>query len=65
MYRKKTLLELVKLPVSPLEKAEKLEQLRALEQGYQILVKKVSYSGLGIDTPQDLAKAERLFSSRP
>ena len=63
VYRKKTLLELVKLPMSLLEKSEKLEQLRALENGYQILVKKVSYPGIGIDTPQDLLKAKRLLSS--
>lgn len=63
VYRKKVLLELVKLPISSLEKSEKLEQLRALENGYHILVKKVSYPGIGIDTPQDLEKAKRLLTS--
>ena len=63
VYRKKTLLELVKLPMSHLEKSEKLEQLRALENGYQILVKKVSYTGIGIDTLEDLLKAKRLLRS--
>lgn len=59
VYRREALLDLVRYPISPLENAEKLEQLRALENGYRILVKEISYTGFGIDTPKDLAKAKR------
>ncbi|MBX7158288.1 MAG: 3-deoxy-manno-octulosonate cytidylyltransferase [Verrucomicrobiae bacterium] len=59
VYRKEALLRLVRYPISPLENAEKLEQLRALENGYRIYVKPITYSGFGIDTPQDLLKAKR------
>jgi 3-deoxy-manno-octulosonate cytidylyltransferase (CMP-KDO synthetase) len=60
-YRRETLLRLVKFPVSPLEQAEKLEQLRALENGIQIAVVKVDYEGIGVDTPEDVARVERLL----
>ena len=54
-YRKDFLLEITKLPQTPLEKTEKLEQLRALENGYDILVGKVTHTCDGIDTPQQYA----------
>jgi len=60
-YRTETLLRLVKFPVSPLEAAEKLEQLRALENGIQIAVVQVEYSGIGVDTPEDVKRVERLL----
>jgi 3-deoxy-manno-octulosonate cytidylyltransferase (CMP-KDO synthetase) len=60
-YRRETLLRLVKFPVSPLEKAEKLEQLRALENGIQIAVVKVDYDGVGVDTPEDVARVEQIL----
>ena len=60
-YRRDTLLRLVKFPVSPLESAEKLEQLRALENGIQIAVVKVDYDSIGVDTPEDVAKVEKLL----
>ncbi len=60
-YRRETLLRLVKFPVSPLEKAEKLEQLRALENGIQIVVVKVDYDGVGVDTPEDVAWVEKIL----
>jgi 3-deoxy-manno-octulosonate cytidylyltransferase (CMP-KDO synthetase) len=60
-YRRETLLRLVKFPVSPLEQAEKLEQLRALENEIQIRVVKVDYEGIGVDTPEDVARVERLL----
>ncbi|HTD64924.1 MAG TPA: 3-deoxy-manno-octulosonate cytidylyltransferase, partial [Candidatus Limnocylindria bacterium] len=47
-YRRETLLRLVQFPVSPLENAEKLEQLRALENGIQIAVVKVNYDSVGV-----------------
>jgi len=61
-YRRETLLRLVKFPVSPLEAAEKLEQLRALENGIQIAVVKVDYDSVGVDTPEDVARVERLLT---
>jgi 3-deoxy-manno-octulosonate cytidylyltransferase (CMP-KDO synthetase) len=60
-YRRDTLLRLVKFPVSPLENAEKLEQLRALENGIQIAVVKVEYDSVGVDTPEDVARVEKLL----
>ena len=58
-YRPGTLLRLVKLPVSPRENAEKLEQLRALENGIQIVVVQVNYDSVGVDTPEDVEWVER------
>jgi 3-deoxy-manno-octulosonate cytidylyltransferase (CMP-KDO synthetase) len=63
-YRRDTLLRLVKSPVSPLEAAEKLEQLRALENGIQIAVVKVDYDSVGVDMPEDAARVERLLAGR-
>ncbi len=60
-YRKETLLRLVRFPVSPLEKAEKLEQLRALENGIAISVLKVDYDGVGVDVPADVARVEEMM----
>ncbi len=51
-YRKETLLTFSELPATPLEKAERLEQLRALEHGIKIAVGKVSEHAPGIDTPE-------------
>jgi 3-deoxy-manno-octulosonate cytidylyltransferase (CMP-KDO synthetase) len=60
-YRRETLLRLVKHNVSPLEQAEKLEQLRALEHGIQIAVVKVDYSSVGVDVPMDVKKVEQIL----
>jgi len=60
-YRRETLLRLVKFPVSPLENAEKLEQLRALENDITIAVVKVNYDSVGVDLPEDVAQVERLL----
>jgi len=57
-YRRETLLRLVNYPVSPLEAAEKLEQLRALENGIAIAVVRVNYDSAGVDTPEDVARVE-------
>ena len=61
-YRRETLLQLVKCAVSPLEAAEKLEQLRALENGISIAVVKVNYDGVGVDLPEDVARVEALLN---
>ena len=63
-YRRETLLRLVKFPVSPLEAAEKLEQLRALENGVQIAVVTVDYDSVGVDVPEDVARVEKIISHR-
>ncbi|MBI1176667.1 3-deoxy-manno-octulosonate cytidylyltransferase [bacterium] len=63
-YRRDTLLRLVKFPQSPLETAEKLEQLRALENGISIAVVRVNYDSVGVDVPEDVEKVERLLSDR-
>jgi 3-deoxy-manno-octulosonate cytidylyltransferase (CMP-KDO synthetase) len=60
-YRRQTLLRLVKYPVSPLERAEKLEQLRALENGIAIAVVKVSYQSVGVDIPADVKRVEQML----
>ena len=62
-YRRETLLRLVKIPVSPLENAEKLEQLRALENGIPIAVVQVEYDSVGVDAPEDVAKVERILTT--
>jgi 3-deoxy-manno-octulosonate cytidylyltransferase (CMP-KDO synthetase) len=61
-YRRETLLRLVRLPVSELERAEKLEQLRALENGIPIAVVRVDYDSVGVDVPGDVARVEKLLS---
>ncbi len=53
-FRAKTLREIVKLPESSLEKAEKLEQLRWLQQDYEIFVEETYTESLPVDTPEDL-----------
>jgi 3-deoxy-manno-octulosonate cytidylyltransferase (CMP-KDO synthetase) len=60
-YRRETLLRLVKFPVSPLEAAEKLEQLRALENGIQIAVMQVAFDSVGVDAPEDVEWVERFL----
>ena len=60
-YRRETLLRLVKFPVSPLEHAEKLEQLRALENSIPIAVVKVDYDSVGVDTPEDVKRVEAIL----
>ena len=61
-YRRATLLDLVRFPVSPLETAEKLEQLRALENGIQIAVVKVDYDSVGVDVLEDVARVEKILN---
>ncbi|MBL7154062.1 MAG: 3-deoxy-manno-octulosonate cytidylyltransferase [Phycisphaerae bacterium] len=55
-YRKDFLLKITALPQTPLEKTEKLEQLRAIENGFSILVGKVRHTCDGIDTPEQYAE---------
>ena len=64
-YHRDTLLRLVTLPVSSLEAAEKLEQLRALENGIGIAVARVAHDSIGVDLPGDVARVEALLAGGP
>ena len=64
VYRKEFLLKISKMPQSYLEKIEMLEQLRVMEKGYKIKVvetKSKHAAGVSVDTPDDLAKVEKLI----
>lgn len=63
VYRRDFLLRYPDLSVGPLEEAERLEQLRALENGYRIRVVNTEYESLGVDTPEDLQRVNELFSA--
>jgi len=60
-YRCDTLKRLVEFPPSPLEQAERLEQLRALENGVGIAVCPVDYDAVGVDVPEDVQRVEALL----
>ncbi|GCC51460.1 3-deoxy-manno-octulosonate cytidylyltransferase [Chryseotalea sanaruensis] len=64
-YRTDVLEELTKLPVSALEKTESLEQLRWLDNGYEILTAETKSETIGIDTPEDLQKALAYLKENP
>lgn len=61
-YRRDVLLRVSGLPQSRLERIEKLEQLRAIENGMRIKVKETLFDTIGIDTPEDLERAKRWLS---
>jgi len=63
VYQREFLLAYPALPVGPLETTERLEQLRALENGYGIRVVETEYESLGVDTPQDLERVSKLFDA--
>ena len=63
-YRRDFLLHYARLAPTPLEKAESLEQLRALENGYGIRVLETASRFIGVDTPEDLALVNRLYRER-
>lgn len=62
-YRTETLLKITKLPQGSLEKAESLEQLRWVENGYKIQVKETETETLSIDTPDDLKHVEKYLKT--
>src|SRR3954451_2125956 len=61
LYQRDSLLGYSALPVGPLEQAERLEQLRALENGLKIRVVETDYESIGVDTPEDLERVATLF----
>jgi 3-deoxy-manno-octulosonate cytidylyltransferase (CMP-KDO synthetase) len=61
VYRRDFLLAYPDLPVGPLEQAEKLEQLRALENGFRIRVVETEYESFGVDTPADWQAVSALY----
>ena len=61
-YRREVLAEITGLPQSSLELAESLEQLRWLQNGYRIRVGETQVETIGIDTPEDLCRAEQFLS---
>jgi 3-deoxy-manno-octulosonate cytidylyltransferase (CMP-KDO synthetase) len=63
LYQRDFLLGYSALPVGPLEQAERLEQLRALENGLKIRVVETDYESIGVDTPEDLERVATLFDA--
>lgn len=61
-FRTETLMELVRLPQSTLERSESLEQLRWLDNGYAVRMGIADHANIGIDTPEDLALAEKMVN---
>jgi 3-deoxy-manno-octulosonate cytidylyltransferase (CMP-KDO synthetase) len=62
-YQANVLRTLAKIPPSELERAESLEQLRALQNGYRIRVLQTRQSHLGVDRPEDVARVEAVLAS--
>lgn len=62
-YRRAALADFVKLPPSPLEKREKLEQLRALEAGMRIDVSIIDSAPMDVNTPEDLERAREVYQA--
>jgi 3-deoxy-manno-octulosonate cytidylyltransferase (CMP-KDO synthetase) len=63
VYRRDFLLRYSALPMGPLEQLERLEQLRAIENGFRIRVVETDYESFGVDTPADLEKVRALISA--
>ena len=62
-YRRQALLVLASLEPTPLERAESLEQLRALEHGIRLKAIETTYDSIGVDTPEDLEQVRRLLTA--
>ena len=63
VYRREFLLRYSDLPIGPLDQAERLEHLRALENGYTIRMAETEYESLGVDTPEDCERVSKLFET--
>ena len=64
VYRRDFLLKFTRMPQSILEKAEMLEQLRALENGYKVMVVKTDFDSIEVDTPEDLEKVKAIIDRK-
>ena len=64
VYERNFLLEFARMESTPLERAEKLEQLRALENGYRIKVATTEYESIGVDRPEDLEKVRQILKGK-
>jgi len=64
-YRRAFLLKFATLPQTPLERAESLEQLRAIEHGYRIHTVETIHDSIGVDTPEDLERVRRQLMAVP
>jgi len=62
-YRREFLVRLASLVPTPLEQAEGLEQLRAIEHGYRIITTETLADAIGVDTPEDLDRVRQLFEA--
>ena len=62
VYRREFLMQIAGLEPTPLERCESLEQLRALEHGFDIRVIETRHDSIGVDTPQDLDRVRRLLT---
>jgi len=65
VYRRDFLLRYARMPQTPLEKLEKLEQMRVLENGYKIAVIDTEYEAIGVDVPEDLERIRTIMASSP
>jgi 3-deoxy-manno-octulosonate cytidylyltransferase (CMP-KDO synthetase) len=65
VYRKEFLMTFAGLEQTPLEQAEALEQLRALEHGYAVKASTTAYCAAGVDVPEDVAQVEALLAAMP
>ena len=65
VYRREALQQFAQMEASRLERLEALEQLRALENGYQIRVVQVEHRSIGVDTRQDYERVKRLIEENP
>lgn len=63
-FRKEALMKFSRLPMTPLEKLEKIECIRYLENGMKIKLLETEFVGVGIDTPEDLEKARALLKNK-
>jgi len=64
VYRREFLFQYASWPPTPLQLAENLEQLRALEHGVKIRVVETTYHAIGVDTPEDLERVRRILSGK-
>lgn len=63
VYRRDFLLEYARMPQTPLEQLEKLEQLRVIEGGYKIAVVDTAYQAIGVDVPEDLERVRAIIET--